>query len=264
MKLLIFLGLFSTSLWAKPLVLVSYFDAFNRAPFNNSERIAKALAQRLNLESSPIEVKLCALNTIFDKAYAQTEDCLKGLQEATVMVIGLGEATCELKIEAMMRNKDKTTSPDNAGTHRHHKTIIPGAPEVIGLRYPLPQMYCALSRSERDNLTVSNNAGSFVCNNTAYQMSHYYEEIQYGFIHVPANNCSNLPRRNEAAIIALEKMLLKGVTYLLDNDKSERLPTKKDELKRLRRKISDECEREFFQKLKGSDERRTIFTGLMN
>lgn len=264
MKLLIFLALFSTSLWAKPLVLVSYFDAFNRAPFNNSERIAKALAQRLNLESSPIEVKLCPLNTIFDEAYAQTEECLKALDQAPVMVLGLGEATCDLKIEAMMRNKDKTVGPDNAGNHRHHQTIVAGAPEVIGLRYPLAQMYCALSTNERRDLTVSNNAGSFVCNNTAFQMSHFYEELQYGFIHVPANNCQNLTRRTETAIMALEKMLLKGATYLLANENLERLPTKKEELKNLRRQTKDDCEREFYQQLKGADERRTIFTGLMN
>lgn len=252
------------SLWAKPLVVVSYFDAFNRAPFNNSEKIAKALAKKLNQESSPVELKLCALQTIFDKAYAQTEDCLKDLSQVPVMVIGLGEATCELKIEAMMRNKDKTTGPDNDGTHRYNQTIIPGAPEVIGLRYPLPQMYCALSRPERENLTISNNAGSFVCNNTAFQMSHYYSEIQYGFIHVPANNCSNLGRLTEAAILALEKMILKGATYLLNNEAPQRLPTKKDELKKLRRETTDECEKEYFQKLKGADEGRTIFTGLMN
>lgn len=264
MKLLIFLALFSFTALAKPLVVVSYFDAFNRAPFNNSERIARSLEQRLNSESSPIQLKLCALNTIFDQAYAQTENCLKSLEQTPVLVIGLGESTCELKLEAMMRNKDKTLAPDNAGTHRNNRPIIPEAPEVLGLRYPLPQMYCALSSSERDNLTVSNNAGSFVCNNTAFQMTHYYGEIQYGFIHVPANNCANLGRRTENAIISLEKMILKGVTYLLNNEAPSRLPTRKDELKKLRRETEDECLKEYYQKLKGADERRTIFTGLMN
>jgi pyrrolidone-carboxylate peptidase len=264
MKLLIFLGLIPTTLWGKPLVLVSYFDAFNRAPFNNSQRIALALEQRLNRDSSPVQLKLCPLNTIFDQAYAQTEDCLKALEQSPVMVLGLGEATCELKLEAMMRNKDKTVAADNAGTHRHMRTIIPGAPEVLGLKYPLPQMYCALNSTERNNLTVSNHAGSFVCNNTAYQMSHYYSELQYGFIHVPANNCANLVRKTELAINSLEKMILKGATYLLDNDAPQRLPTKKDELKILRRQTSDECENEYYRKLKGADEKRIIFTGLMN
>lgn len=264
MKYLIFLPLFMSSAWSKPLVMISYFDAFNRAPFNNSERIAKALEQRFNTPDSPVEVKLCFLNTIFDKAYAQTEDCLKALPQAPVMVIGLGESTCELKIEAMMRNLDKTIGPDNAGVHRNNTRIVLGAPEVIGLRYPLPQMYCALNNNEQNNLTVSNNAGSFVCNNTAFQMTHFYPEIQYGFIHVPANNCSNLARKSQVAIESLEKMILKGASYLFDNQDSGRLPTTKAELKILRRETDDDCLKDYYKRLKGHDERRTIFSGTMN
>ncbi len=200
MKRLILLTLLSTPVWSKPLVLLSYFDAFNGAAFNNSERIAHALALKLNHESSPFEVRLCALNTVFDKAYAQTEDCLKALPERPVMVIALGESTCQVKVENMMRNNDKTNGPDNAGEERNNSVIVSGAPNVLGMRYPMPQMYCALSSSERKEIDVSNNAGSFVCNNTAFQMSYHYPEVQYGFIHVPANNCSNLVKKSEFAI----------------------------------------------------------------
>lgn len=264
MKYLIFLSLFVTTAWAKPLVLISYFDAFNRAPFNNSERIAKALEQKLNAENLPVRVKLCALNTIFDKAYAQTEQCLKALPETPVMVLALGESTCELKIEAMMRNLDRNTGPDNAGNVRTNTVIVPEAPSVIGLRYPLAQMYCALSSSERRSLTVSNNAGSFVCNNTAFQMTHYYPDIQYGFIHVPTNKCSNLAQKTKMAITSLEKMIIQGVAYLAENEDSGRLPTKKSELKILRREEQDPCLNEYYKNLKGHDEKRTIIQGLMN
>lgn len=263
MKYLILFPLFISSLWAKPLVLISYFDAFNRAPFNNSEKIARALAERLNHPGSEVEVKLCMLNTIFDKAFAQSEECLKALPRTPVLMLGLGESSCELKIEAMMRNLDKTLGPDNAGVHRRNTKIIPEAPEVIGLRYPLAQMYCALNSSEKNHLTVSNNAGSFVCNNTAFQMTHYYPEIQYGFVHVPANNCSNLARKSQVAIESLEKMILKGASYLYDNEESGRLPTTKAELSHLRRNTYD-CEKDFYQRLKGRDEKRNILFGVMN
>lgn len=265
MKLLILLLLLPLELWAKPLVLISYFDAFNRAPYNNSERIALELERRLNQEASPVTVKLCALNTIFDKAFAQSEDCLKANREAILMV-GLGESTCEVKVEAMMRNNDKTGSPDNAGNHRHNTPVVAGAPKILGMNYPLPKMYCALTPKERRSLEVSNFAGTFVCNNTAYQMSHFYPEMQYGFIHVPANNCENLGRKNPDAIAKLEKMILAGAAHITTLEvEPERLPTMKAELKILRQdQRLQECEQDFYQRLKGADEKRSIFSGLMN
>ena len=275
MKLLIFLSLFVTPIaWAKPLVLISYYDAFGRSSFNNSERIAKDLALRMNTETSEVEIKLCALNTIFDKAYAQTEECLKALTERPAMVIGLGESTCQLKVETMMRNNDKTQSPDNAGNERRNTTIIHGAPDVLGMRYPLPQMYCALSLSERNDIDLSNNAGSFVCNNTAFQMSHNFPDIQYGFIHVPANNCASLAKKSELATLSLEKMIVTGVKYLmapegnldLPHSSSEiRLPTRKNEIRNLLRQYSNksDCLNEYLRKSKADDEGRRSF-GLMN
>lgn len=262
MKYLFVLSLFTTGhLWAKPLVLVSYFDAFGTASSNNSERIAKALAKNLNSVNSPFEIKLCALNTIFDKAYAQTEECVKALSEMPVMVIGLGESTCQLKIESIMRNKDKTHSPDNAGNERNNTAIVHGADTYLGLRYPLAQMYCGLSANERSDINVSNDAGSFVCNNTAYQMSYFHPELQYGFIHVPSNNCSDLEKKSLAAISYLEKMIKTGVTSLVTKssnddfphtDNDVRLPTKKDELKRLRRIYTDknDCLYDFLKRTK--------------
>lgn len=255
-------------------MLVTYFDAFSGASFNNSERIAKTLESRLGGAGSVFEIKLCALKTIFDQAYAQTENCLKNLPDAPLLVIGLGESTCELKPETIMRNNDKTVSPDNAGHERNNTEIVPGAVKALGLRYPLPQMYCALSQSERKAVNISNNAGSFVCNNTAYQMSYYHPEIQYGFIHVPANNCFNLPRKTETAYLALEKMLVKGVTYLSGEGSDERLPhtsnevrlpTTKKDIKRLRQSFAnEECLSDYFDRSKAADEKRGIFFGRMN
>lgn len=275
MKTLVFLGLVLISFagLAKPLVMITYFDAFNGADFNNSERIAKTLEARLNNSDSPFELKLCPLNTIFDKAYAQTEECLKSLISLPIMVIGLGESTCQLKVETIMRNNDKTHAPDNGGNERDGP-IINGGEKFLGLKYPLPQMYCALSETERNSVDLSNNAGSFVCNNTAYQMSYFHPELQYGFIHVPANNCFNLARKTELALLQLEKMLIKGVTYLSgsesDNDlphssNEKRLPINKSELKNFKQKYRGErCMSEYFERSKSAEERSGIFFGRMN
>jgi len=270
MKLLILLLLTLSSAWAKPMVLISYYDAFNQAPFNNSEKVAKALAAQFGLETSEVDVRLCLLNTIYEKSYAQTEECLKALPQKPVMVLGLGESTCDLKFETVVRNTDHTYGPDNAGNSRNNAVIIPQAPLFRGLRYPLPQMYCALTQAEKNSILLSNDAGTFVCNNTAFQLSHYYPEIQYGFVHVPAHNCRNLDRRTQASVAVLSKMIKQGVSYLTGptadqglphTDNHLRLSTKRAELQALRNSYAsgNQCLGQYLRTVKAVDERRSFF-----
>jgi pyrrolidone-carboxylate peptidase len=271
MKLLAaILALLAQAVWAKPVVLLGHYDAFGGAPFNNSQRIAEALENRLNTPDSPIQIRRCAMETVFDRSFAQVENCLRALPERPVMVISLGESTCDMKLELLMRNQDRTFGPDNAGNERNNQRIIPEAPDFLGQRFPLPQMYCALSAKERGEMEISNNAGSFVCNNTSFQMSWYYPEIQFGFIHVPAHKCRNLERRTHTAIVALEKMLIRGVEVLLNPAVSEnlphpsnetRLPVMKREMDLLRSEFEkqDRCLHEFFKRARGVDEKRGVW-----
>jgi pyrrolidone-carboxylate peptidase len=255
MKWILLFSLLSTSLWAKPLVLVSYYDAFGRSPFNNSEPVALALNEALS--DSPVKLKLCALNTVFDKSYGQLEDCLKALGESPLFVLGLGEAGCDMKIEMEGRNWDRTRGADNEGNERRGSVIISDGPRYQGFSYPLPEMYCALNLNERKELIVSNNAGSFICNNTAYQLSYYYPEVHSGFIHLPANNCRGLERKNEIIVSNLRKMILKGAEVLAREASYSRLPVTRRDLNHIRSGLDPQnlCLKEFFSRARGVDER---------
>lgn len=245
------LFLVTSSLWARPVVLISYFDAFGKASFNNSEKIAEVLHTKLKDHPS-FELRLCALNTVFDKSTYQLEDCLRSLPTTPKLVLGLGEANCNFKIETMGRNLDKTSGPDNEGNERNKTEIIPFGPKAIGLNYPLSQMYCALPTDDRKEVEVSNNAGSFVCNNLAYQMAHQYPELTFGFIHVPSHNCRGLEKKNVMVLRSLGKMILAAV----ETNSFTRLSTTKNEIEVLRNKYKDhQCLSEFFKRTKGIDEK---------
>lgn len=273
MKFLFLLFLFTSSAWTKSLVLVSYFDAFNKAPFNNSERVAKALAGLFE-KNDTVEIKLCKIQTIFDKAYAQLEICLKELPEAPAMVLGLGEVGCDLKVELMVRNLDKNSDPDNEGHIRKNTVIIPEAPKTLGLHYPLPQMYCSLTKDERDDVVVSNDAGSFVCNNTAFLMSYHYPEVSFGFVHVPSHSCYNLARKTQRAVEKLQTMITAGVAFLETefvvspetphSSNQTRLPIKKEDILALRARYDKKnpCLFEFFKRAR--PEEATGFWSFLN
>jgi len=249
MKLVLFTLLFSTSLWSKPLVLISHYDPFGGAKSNNSETIAKELERHFSRPDSPIRVKLCALETKFDVAFNKTEACLG--DERPDMILGLGETGCNLKIETLGRNLDHTRGADNAGVERKNSEIITDAPEAIGFTYPLAEMYCAVEKKARKKIFVSNNAGSFVCNNTAFQLAYRYQEIPSGFIHVPLNSCRNLERINQEVIGQLKKMLHR--VGEIDLSESYRLPTDSYRVREFREywEDRDECKHEFFKRTRG-------------
>src|SRR5687768_17239690 len=114
---LLFLSFSSFAGTQKALVLVSYYDAYGKAieegRGNNSETVAKALAEKFKLEEAGLEISLCPLNTIFDVSYAQIETCLKALPRTPLMIIGLGEFGCEMKVETIFENMDRTYGKDN-------------------------------------------------------------------------------------------------------------------------------------------------------
>jgi pyrrolidone-carboxylate peptidase len=251
MKLALVLFMFSAAAVAKPLVLVGYFDAFGNAPFNNSEKIAKRLADAMK-DHPELEIRLCALRTVFDKSFYQLEDCLKALPEAPKLVLGLGESNCNLKVETIARNNDKTKGPDNDGIERNNLVINPEAPKEIGFNYPLASMYCSLTEENRKDIEVSNNAGSFVCNNLAYQFAHNYPDTEFGFIHVPLNNCRNLDAKTSFAVKNIEQMIPAAIR----SKDIKRLLTKKKDLEQLRTSVKgDKCLSEFYKRTKGVDEK---------
>lgn len=251
MKLTFLLMLLLTSTaYSKSLVLVSYFDPFGKALTNNSEVVAKALSEKFVMEELDIDLKLCPLQTIYNKAYGQLEDCTKNLAQRPILILGLGESNCDLKIELMMQNKDKSYGPDNSGVERNNSVIISQAPALLGLNYPLSQMYCSLDLKERKSVQISHDAGTFVCNNSAFQMSWYYPEIPYGFIHVPAHNCRRLQQKTALAISQLEKMIISAVEHLKVNA-PVRLPVKPQEYTQaLAQENKDMCAYEFLKRAK--------------
>lgn len=251
MKWAIFFLLIVSNSWAKSLVLVSYFDAFGKAPFNNSDRVAHQLENRFK-DHPHVDFRLCALSTVFDKSFAQMETCLKELPAKPDLVLGLGEFNCRLKIEIMGRNVDKTNGPDNEGNERKDTPVVAGGPEAEPLTYPLAAMYCALDQKVRNNLEVSNSAGTFVCNNLAYQVAHFYPELTFGFIHVPANNCRGLEAKTAEAVDSLQKMLISA----LQVNETRPLPIYRDAIKEAREASRrNKCEYEFYKRTKGFEEK---------
>lgn len=257
MKLILAPLFITTFAWAKPTVLVSYFDPFGNAPANNSEAVARLLVQKAGKLGVPFDISLCKVQTKFDVSFEELKDCVNALPERPVLVLGLGETGCDLKIELMGRNLDRTKGPDNAGVERRNTPIVKDAPPAVGFKYPLSEMYCSLTAPERKEIIISSNAGSFVCNNMAYQATWLESDLNFGFMHVPSHYCRNVSKRNEKIASQLLTMLNRGVEISLGNPERPRLPVTKDELEVLRsqHRGGDACLSYFYRQARAWDEK---------
>ena len=225
-------------------VLVSYFDPFGGKSENNSEVYAKLIQQ--NLKKEEINIQICELRTVFDKAYDILQDCVHSQQNLPDLIISLGESGCKkITLETRGINFDKSIGPDNDGMERHSTPIIPDEEMYIGVTLPLEKAYCELASAQRRSFKISQSPGSFVCNNTLFHGLHKLD-IPYTFIHVPSKSCTSDAKTKE-----LSKDLSLYIQKLSEQNLEGTIqPKTKSEVKKKLDENLSECETKFYKKLK--------------
>lgn len=188
--------IFSFSLCAhaqKPLtILITSFEPFSGAVKNSTKFVSEIIQQQLGKKK--FNVQTCVLPVVFDKATVIAKNCYEQMNPKPSLVISLGESGCNIKIETAAQNVDYNPStPDNAGNIRVAQPILSGGPDSVSFDSFVADMYCSLSEKNRSKLEVSNSPGGFVCNNTAYQLGLYFQQMNqlYTFIHIPSHLCEN-------------------------------------------------------------------------
>jgi len=243
MKNLIFIviSLFVANVMAKPLFLITSFDAFNGHQNNNSQKIAELILKKME---SSFTIIHCQLPTSFQKSLKTFEDCYQSLAEKPAMVLSLGETGCNLKIEHRAINKIKVTGPDN-DEYFPRGEIMSWGEKFLGMTYPLEDMFCSLSSLEKSKIVLSKDAGTFVCNDLSYKILTHYPELSFGFIHVPSANCSNIDLLNDQSVNILSKLLL---SWDLNRSNTRSLPISKDQLTPNWRQ--DVCKNEYYKRIR--------------
>jgi hypothetical protein len=117
-------------------------------------------------------------------------------------------------------------------------------------------MYCSLPPDLRKTMIISNNAGSFVCNNLAFQAAWFERDINFGFMHVPSHTCRNLRTKNDKIVDMLITMINRGVEASLEAPHRPVLPVTKPELERARQSaLRDPCLSEFYKSARAYGEK---------
>ena len=104
------------------------------------------------------------------------------------MVLALGQAggRCDLSLERVAINVDDARMADNAGNQPIDEAVVAGGPAAYFSSLPIKAMVAGL-RAAGFPASVSQTAGTFVCNHVFYGLQHRLAAsgVRSGFMHIP-------------------------------------------------------------------------------
>ncbi|HEM4129675.1 TPA: pyroglutamyl-peptidase I [Streptococcus suis] len=165
-------------------ILVTGFDPFGGEAINPALETIKSLPPTI----AGAEIMIVEVPTVFDKAARVLEEKMAEYQPDAVLCIGQAGGRVDLTPERVAINQDDARIPDNEGQQPIDRTIRPDGPAAYFSTLPIKAMVEAI-RSTGIPASVSNTAGTFVCNHLMYQALYLAEKqfpkTKVGFLHIP-------------------------------------------------------------------------------
>lgn len=164
-------------------VLVTAFEPFGEHKTNPTIAAAEAVARECPgavTEVLPVE---------FDAACTRIRELMDEHQPHTVISLGLAAGRRDITPERVAINVMDAPIPDNATAQPIDEPVVAGGPAAHFLTLPNKAIVQAL-RDEGIPASLSNTAGTYVCNAVAYAAAAHAlstgRDVRTGFIHVPS------------------------------------------------------------------------------
>ena len=165
-------------------VFVTGFDPFGGEKLNPALEAIKSLPS----EIQGAEVRWLEVPTVFYKSAKILEEEIRIYQPDIVLCIGQAGGRKGLTPERVAINQDDARIQDNEGNQPIDRPIQLDGPPAYFSSLPIKAMVQAI-KEEGLPASVSNTAGTFVCNHLMYQVLYLVEKefptIKAGFMHIP-------------------------------------------------------------------------------
>ena len=195
-------------------LLLTAFTPFDGERINPALEAVKLVKDRIgNLLIVKLEVP-----TVFGKSIDTVREAIERERPDFVLSIGQAGGRAEITPERVAINLDDARIPDNEGNQPIDEPVFPDGENAYFSTLPVKAMVEAI-RKEGLPSSLSNSAGTYVCNHLMYGVLYYLDKrpvIKAGFIHVPyipeqtknkkempALELSEIVRGLEAAITAI-------------------------------------------------------------
>lgn len=165
-------------------VLVTGFEPFGGETVNPSWEVVS------QLEGSIIgrcRVVTRQLPCVFGESLSVLNAAIDELNPLVVIAVGQAGGRVDVTVERVAINVDDARIPDNRGQQPIDVAIVPGGPAAWFSRLPIKATVAAM-REQGIPASVSQTAGTFVCNHVMYGLLHKISEnadVKGGFIHIP-------------------------------------------------------------------------------
>ena len=201
-------------------ILLTGFDPFG------GETTNPALESVKKLDGVKIGNYLIAARevpTVFNESIAKLEDYIKEIEPSMIICVGQAGGRPDVTIERIAINVNDARIPDNKGQKPIDTAVVEGGPAAYWSTLPIKAIVKAM-REKGVPASVSQTAGTFVCNHIFYGLMNLLEQrgnrIRGGFIHIPflPEQAAAYPGQSSMALDTIVKGLKTAVEAAIVND----------------------------------------------
>jgi pyroglutamyl-peptidase len=190
-------------------VLITGFDPFGGEKINPAYEAVKGL----NNTIAGAEIVKVEIPTVFGKSVEKLAEAIEREKPDITLCIGQAGGRFDVTIERVAINMDDARIADNDGNQPIDEKIFEDGSNAYFAKLPIKAMVKEI-RENNIPASVSNTAGTFVCNHVMYGLLYNidkkYPNMKGGFIHVPFIPEQVVDKRNMAS------MALKDITKALE------------------------------------------------
>ena len=194
-------------------ILVSGFDPIGGEKMNPAIESVKLLPDEIKgANISKVEIP-----TVARKSLKKLEEVIEIEKPDVVLSVGQAGGRTDISVERVGINMDDFRIKDNEGNQPIDEKIAKDGPDAYLVTIPIKAMVQKMIENKIP-ASVSNTAGTFVCNHVCYGMAHLastkYPNMRTGFIHIPFLPEQVVDKRNMPSM-PLE-MIAKGLEYAIE------------------------------------------------
>ena len=201
-------------------ILITGFDPFGGEPVNPALEAVKLMKD----EIAGAKIIKLEIPTVFRKSVEKIHEMMKAEQPDVVLSIGQAGGRFGVTPERVAINVDDARIKDNEGNQPVDTPIFTDGEAAYFSTLPVKAMVEAIKNKGLPS-TLSNSAGTFVCNHVMYGVLYYihkeFPNVRGGFIHVPFITDQVVTKPNVAsmALADITEALESAVEAIVKNQK---------------------------------------------